>query len=300
MKRVIVTGATGFIGQWCVRGLLARGWHVCTISSKANQAPYSSQITPIQADLLNSHEHERVIKTAAASHLLHLSWCVEHSSFKTTRENIQHLTASIEFIKKFAELGGHRVVTAGSCMEYLWEPGQLREEAPCHPDTLYGICKHQLYQTMAQIAPILGLSYACGRIFFLYGPNENKSRFISSLIVSLLRGEKAHCKSANLRRDFLHVEDVADALVSLLLSERQGALNIGSGRATSLSSITSYLGKQLGKSHLIKLSQAASRPLSFSADITNLQSLWQPKISLWEGLDRTLSWWLSSLPENVR
>src|SRR5207245_614301 len=83
-------------------------------------------------------------------------------------------------------------------------------------------CKLALASLLEAYAGQTGLSQAWARIFFLYGPREHPKRLVSSVIRSLLRGERARCSHGQQIRDYLHVEDAAGALVALLESEVTG------------------------------------------------------------------------------
>ena len=100
---------------------------------------------------------------------------------------------------------------------------------PLVPKSLYGTCKHSLHLMLASYAALKGLSFSWGRIFSLYGPYEHPNRLFSSVIQSLIKGEKVKCNNGELIRDYLHVSDVASAFVTLLEGNIQGPVNIGSG-----------------------------------------------------------------------
>jgi nucleoside-diphosphate-sugar epimerase len=237
MKRVLLTGATGFIGRYCLPSLLASGYEVHAVSSRVQQAP-QSETHWHQADLLNSEQVLGLMVRVQPTHLLHFAWSVVPGKFYTSLENYRWVQASLNLLQAFGLQRGRRVVMVGTCAEYDWKYGYLSEQiTPLSPATLYGACKHALQVMFDAFTRQTGLSGAWGRIFFLYGPYEHPARLVSSVIRSILQGEPARCSHGNQIRDYLYVQDVADAFVALLESDIMGPVNVASGCPVALKDI---------------------------------------------------------------
>jgi nucleoside-diphosphate-sugar epimerase len=143
-----------------------------------------------------------------------------------------------------------------------------------------------------------GLSVGWGRVFFLYGPNEHPQRLVSSVILSLLRGEPAKTSHGRQIRDYMHVQDVADGLVSLLHSDVRGAVNISSGQATTIRELVLTAGRLLQRPDLIQLGAIPARandsPLVVGDNARLLTEVgWSQKLDLEAGLTQTIEWWKS-------
>ena len=107
-------------------------------------------------------------------------------------------------------------VVAGTGAEYEWFNGVLFEDSPLLSyKTPYSLCKNALHPGTI-VRKQTGLSICWGRIFHMYGPYEQGNRLVSNIITSLLKNEEALCTHGKQSRDFLHVSDVADALVTIL------------------------------------------------------------------------------------
>jgi nucleoside-diphosphate-sugar epimerase len=295
MKRVLVTGASGCIGRHVVPVLARHGWDVHAVSSGPQPATHG--VTWHTADLLDDAAITRVVRGAAASHLLHLAWSVRPGKWATAPENFLWAEATLALAREFKEAGGQRFVGAGSCLEYDWRFGYCSEQlTPTRPHTAYGISKHATQLLLSGYAQTSGLSCAWGRAFFLYGPHEHPDRLVAAVARALVGGEPARCSHGRQVRDYLYVQDVADAFGALLESAVEGPINIASGEAVSLRTIVERLGALTGRADLLRLgaipAAATDTPLVV-ADMTHAfrELAWRPRISLDEGLDRTVAFW---------
>lgn len=298
MKKVLVTGATGFVGRCSLAPLLAKGYEVHAASSRSGQSQaVEVNVQWHEADLLDSAQMIELLARVRPTHLLHFAWYAEHGKYWTSAENIRWVEASLRLAREFAARDGKRFVAAGTCAEYDWRYGYCSESVtPLAPATLYGTCKLAAQRVIESFAAQVGLSAAWGRIFFLYGPHEQTQRLVASVIRALLHDEVARCSHGNQIRDFLHVQDVADAFVALLDSDAPGAVNIGSGRAVTLKEIVERIGGKLGRADLIKLNAVPAQPNDPHLLVANVERLrheigWTPHYDIDKGLDNTIEWW---------
>lgn len=304
MKRVLVTGATGFIGLHCLGPLVDRGFEVHALghSRKPENSP---PVSWHSADLLAEREAQRLVEIVRPTHLLHLAWYVTSGKYWTAPENLQWVQASLDLAQAFAAHGGRRVVAAGTCAEYDWSVARLSERSTrLAPRTLYGASKLGLFTILDAYALQTGLSAAWGRIFHLFGPHEPPERLVPSVCISLLRGEEALCTHGEQARDLLYVEDAADAFAAILDSEVTGPVNIGSGVGLPLKRVVSQLAKQLDASDRVRLGALPARPQEppeLYADVTRItrEVGWSPRIGLDLGIERTIAWWKSRLAQDA-
>jgi nucleoside-diphosphate-sugar epimerase len=278
MKKILLTGATGYIGKFTIERLLARDYVVHAVSSKNfAAAPPSDNLVWHRANLLSDDETDDLLRAVRPTHLLHFAWFVEHGKFWNAPENLRWLGASLHLAEKFAENGGERIVSAGTCAEYDWmRPGVFSEsDLPARPQTLYGTAKAALALTLEKYAAISGVSFASGKIFFPFGADELPTRLIPSVIISLLENKPAQTSHGQQVRDYIFVEDIAEAFVCLLESEARGAVNIASGRRTKLREIIEIIAEIIGKPELLEIGAmnvGANEPEEIVADIKRLSA----------------------------
>ena len=294
MNRVLVTGATGFVGRHAIPALLERDFEV---HAAARTTLPLAGVAWHPVDLLDGSSLDDVVREVQPTHLLHLAWYAEHGRFWDAHENLDWVAASTRLLRAFANAGGRRVVVAGTCAEYDWSGDCCTRSTPLQPATLYGACKNSLRQIVEAYASSAGLSAAWGRIFFTFGPSEPPERLIASVARALVSGDTVACSSGMQVRDLLYVEDLADALAALLDSEVEGALDLGSGEALTLRHVVERLERVGGRRDVARFGELPRRaePDRIVADIGRLRDevRWRPRHGLDEGLERTLAWWVA-------
>jgi nucleoside-diphosphate-sugar epimerase len=291
-RRVLVTGASGFIGRHVVPLLQSRGFNVHAIGRN-------------QVDLFIPGIAAALIDRLRPTHLLHLAWNAVPERFWVAPDNLNWVAASLLLHRAFAAAGGKRAVYVGSCAEYDWSHSLLDEtETACAPATLYGIAKDSL-RRLLQASPE-GVQLAWARVFFVYGPHEAPVRLVPDVITSLLAGREAICGDGLAERDFLHVADVAAALVALLESEVSGPVNIASGVCLPLREVISRIAEQIGRPELVRFGMRPTplaEPRRLAAAVRRLRDEvgFRPSYNLDHGLAETIAWWREArAPEQGR
>jgi nucleoside-diphosphate-sugar epimerase len=300
LKKLLITGGTGFIGRHALATAVKKGYEVYAVTID-NTMPSVNGVEWIYLDLFDYEQVKIKISEIRPSHLLHLAWYAVPGKYWSSIENIEWVKASLELLTTFQENGGKRAVFAGSCAEYDWKHGFCSESVtPLNPTSLYGVCKNSLQQILRQFSTETALSNAWGRIFFLYGPYEHPGRLVSSVIISLLQGKEALCTHGEQIRDFMHVQDVADAFVALLDSDLEGPVNIASGNPVRIREVVMAIASKLGAENLVKMGAmpaAEDEPPLLLADVKRLASeiAWKPKYDLNMGLDNSITYWRNHL-----
>ncbi len=295
-NRVLVTGATGFLGSHCLVPLVERGFEVLALYRE--RAPLDVPgVRWVRGDLMERAAVRHLLAEHRPKGLLHLAWFVEPGKLISDASNLDWVAASLDLVRAFRDAGGERCTVSGSCYEYDWRYGYCVEGVtPCAPDTLYGAAKDSLRRTLEAYCAVSGLSGSWGRAFFMYGPRENPARLVSSVILSLLKGQFARSSHGLQVRDYLHIQDVADGMVALFACAGRGAYNIASGRPTSIREIVESLGRITGRPDLLQIGALPARandaPLVLGDGRHLLDDAgWKPKIGLQEGLAQTVDWW---------
>ena len=292
MTRVLVTGASGFVGRHVVDALTEAGLHVHAVARRPRAA--MAGVTWHAADLLDPDDRLRAVAAAKAEALLHLAWHATPPDYWRHADNVRWLSASLDLVRAFVERGGTRVVGVGSCAEYDWSGGFCREMAtPLNPDSLYGVAKSACGAVLDAYARETAFSFAWARLFLLFGPGDAASRLIPSLTTTLAAGQQAVCRAGTHERDYLYVKDAASALVALLRSPVQGAVNIASGSTVTLGRIAERVALRLDRAQHLTIEAGPERHRRVAADVRRLREDvgWHPQHEFDTALDRTIDWW---------
>lgn len=297
MSRVLVTGASGYIGRHALEGLAARGLTpVALARSVPDDVRHLAEWHRV--DLLDAQAVRGVVAEARATHCLHLAWDVG-AGYWTSPANLDWLAASLTLLRAFAEAGGQRFVGAGTCAEYDWSTldGQpLGEDAPRRPHTLYGTTKNALRDCLHSFGAAHGLSTAWGVVFHSVGPFERAGRLVPSIIAALDAGREAPCSAGTQVQDIMDVRDLGEAFAALVAAPATGAVNLGSGHGTTIAEVARRTAEICGRPELLRLGalpMRAAEPAVLVPDIHRLTHDigFTPRHDLDDALRHAVAWW---------
>lgn len=290
--RVLLTGAAGFIGSHVGRRLVAQGDEVTAVVFPEASIDRIADILPnlsiVEADL-NATNLDLLVSNAAPDACIHLAWYVEPASYLTAvRENLVSLVAGTRLLSALDRLGCARAVIAGTCLE----PGSLVDGEIEPARTIYAAAKTALHQVGLHLD---NTRVACAHVFYLYGPAEDPRRVVPTIIRACLEGRRIDVSSGEQRRDFLHVEDVASALVSIMKSDLRGRVDVCSGTTTALRDVFRAIGAATGRADLINVGNRPSvegEPREIAGDAAPLAGIgWLPRWTLETGIAGTVEGW---------
>lgn len=296
--RVLLTGASGFIGRHVLQSLKDKNIPCIAVGRKRP----CEEVEFIAADLLEEQDFTDIIKSAQASHLVHLAWYAEHGLFWQSSLNWKWVTASTRLIEAFCAQGGHHVTVAGTCAEYDWSYRYCVEnKTPLFPESLYGTAKQALHQIALKICDNKKIPLAWGRVFIPYGLGENRNRLIPSIIDTLHGLRDPFPINLDTYRDFLHVSDVAEAFVKLSQNNTSGCFNVASGEPTRLKDLVCLIASLIdtdAESLLALGHEQRSDPPLIVGENRQINSLgWHPQYTLTSGLRDYIS---KSIFDNYR
>jgi nucleoside-diphosphate-sugar epimerase len=306
-KRVLVSGAGGFIGRWSVAPLLNLGYDVhAVLSGKAQRDP-PTQIRGARvhaADLLDDSNVDQLLNEVRPTHLLHLAWIATPGVYWDSTENYRWVSASEHLMRGFRAHGGRRVMMAGSCAEYDWSQVEVCDEltSPLASDsaTPYAASKIALQKSLVEFGRREQVSTAWGRVFFQFGPYEHPDRLVPSVIRNLLSNREAPVSHGRQIRSFLHVADVGAAFAAVLDGGIEGPVNIGSDERISVADLIDRIGRRIGRPDLLRIGARAASPREPKLLVPDIHRLrdearWRPRFTLDAGLEDTITWWRENL-----
>lgn len=248
--RILVTGATGFVGSHLARRLVREGHEVHVLRRARSDFHRLPDVLPeLQAHTVGLDDAaglRRLLRTVRPERIFHLAAATVVAGVTGSAAELidVNLLGTARLIDACEAIDYGALVTTGDSFEYTASFAPLREAGSCEPDTLHGITKlgATLYAervARARHRPILTL-----RLFSTYGPDDNPRRLVPRVIAGALTGEPIRLSRPEISRDWVYVDDVVD--LYLEAGERAaglggGVYNAGSGVATSLGEITELL-----------------------------------------------------------
>lgn len=291
--KVLITGATGFIGRYVTYELIKRGYEVHSLVFPPF-APEQDGLVQYEMNLLDEKAVENFLAEHRFENLIHLAWYVG-AKCHIADANIDWVIATLHLLKNFQKNGGKKFLGAGTISEYEYKYGYLLEdETSTSPGTLYGEGKNSVYKIASTFCKQHDIDFKWPRIFNLYGPNEKSQRLMPSVINSCLKGEDVKVSDCLKFQDYLYVKDTAKGIADVFESDIQGAVNICSGKPVQLREVVNKIAELTGFKGRILW---GAIPAAFGDDLVvgkneKLKSIgWTQQYSLEEGLTETIEWW---------
>jgi len=294
MKKVIVTGATGFIGFNLVNALLEKGYNVLAIvhrnSQNINRIPKSPSLKIIELDVDEISKLSSMINEEYDV-FINLAWV----GTKGDDRNIKELQDSnhgytLETISVAHQLGCKTFIGAGSQAEYGICNEQISELTECNPVTAYG--KAKLWSTIdgCKLCEQYNMDYKWSRIFSIYGPGDYQKTLVISLIDKMLLNEDINLTKCIQKWNYLYVKDAVEALIKLFeVKCVNGIYNIGGTDNRELKDFINEISKLIDtKSRLnygaVSYPETGMVSIQPSVDKLINETNWKPATSFEEGI----------------
>ena len=301
MKKLLITGASGFIGRHVVEKLVKTNeYDVTAVISGKRDVAFSDCVLVERADLLNSKECENLFLKIQPQVCCHFAWDLGKGGFLTSDKNLDWLQASIHLAKLFVDNCGEKFFFAGSSSDYGMGDKGNAEDFINTEYSLYGQCKLAFEQVAKNYCLNRNVTFITGRYFSVYGPWDLRlDAAIPTAISSMMQGKDFTCKAPNNLWDFVYVRDCANATVELLSSGNTGEYNIASGQPIRMKEAFSVIARELRTEHLLHFDEKNCYPAFLTADISKLKNTISfAPISFEQGIRETIQWWRSRCTES--
>ena len=289
--KIFVTGASGFIGSAFCRAAIERGHRLLALG-RSGTAASMAQIEIAPGDLANTPWSQ--VKRFAPDAALHLAWIATPGSYLESAENAVWLDQSKAWFGRLFDLGVPYVAGTGTCIEYAASASALNEDSSeLGPKFPYSRAKFALFEWLRAACAAAPSKWSWFRIFYPYGPGEHPSRLTTTLIQQLRAGRGVDLRTPQSVKDYIFVDDVAQAMCEAMEARMPGAINVGTGQGISIRELASRIAQLMGAHPALvrPAAELACDPTpNVIADNQRLQSLgWRPRTSLDAGLQRLIS-----------
>ncbi|MEG6522404.1 NAD(P)-dependent oxidoreductase [Desulfotomaculum sp. 1211_IL3151] len=303
-KRVLVTGASGFIGTHLIKRLGQENVKVgAVIRSNQSCIKEDNDIEIIQSDLNDFVNLQRQVHCFRPDIVYHLAgvrpqgynWQAIQEAYEINFLGTMNLFHALDGLKC------ESVILAGSAAEYGRGPAPYQEHQGLQAVSAYGSAKAAATSLGKLCYEYFKLPVVTLRFTLIYGPGQDESFFISQLIKTLLAGQPFPMTGGEQYRDFIYVSDVVEALWLAANNPRAagGIFNIGQGFSQPIKDVAILIATMLDCSERLeigKMTYKKGEQFAYCVD-TNLarQVLqWQPKVALMQGLKETIQWFKRS------
>ncbi len=297
--RVLLTGATGFVGSHLVRALVDAGAEVHALRRRPDAGLSRQGVTWHAGDLLEPESLRAAAEAARPAVVFHLAAYgttpAERDEALTVRVNVDGSLALWQALREQRA----RVVVAGSSGEYGATDMPAREDQACAPGDLYGASKLAAGSLLLALGRRDGREVVVLRLFGVYGPGDRPERVLPHVVESLLAGRAAPLTHGEQRRDFTYVSDAVAALLLAAtrpLAPSAQVLNVGGGGCHRLRDVLETAARLVGDESLslLQFGALASRPgdpprLCASLETVEKSLGYVPRVSLADGLARTVA-----------
>lgn len=285
MRRVLVTGATGFVGPYLVRRLKESGYEVLSLSRRGGEGF-------VRADLNHPDSYREAVQTFRPHLAYHLAWeGLPDYGVETCRRNLDQ---GLKLYDILLESGCSKIITTGTCWEYGNLKGKISVSDEGNPLNVFAATKQSLRRAGKSMASGKSCHFIWARPFFIYGRGQRETSLIPSMIEGMKEGRDPEIRNPESVNDYVYVKDVADCLLALAgPADFPDVVNIGTGRPYRTDEVARIVKKLMteGSEVFVRAEPTYSpKENGFWADMDEITRAtgWRPHYDLVDGIRGTI------------
>ncbi|WP_122072982.1 NAD(P)-dependent oxidoreductase [Pseudophaeobacter sp. EL27] len=254
MSRILLTGATGFVGLPVAQKLVATGHDLtCIIRPGSEEKLEGLKVRTILCDDVFAQPSDWWNDTlTGVDTVVHLAWYAEPGKYLTSERNLDCLVGTLSMAKGAVAAKLRRFVGVGTCFEYDLSVGELSVDTALAPDTPYAASKVAAFTMLKSWFATTEIEFLWARLFYLYGAREDDRRLVPYLHNQLRNGKVAELSHGKAVRDYSDVDAAADLLVKDVTGNRVGPTNICSGRGVTIRALAEEIADQYNRRDLLE------------------------------------------------
>ena len=230
-KKVLVTGAAGYIGQAAVKSLLDRGAQVTAVDVRQENIDPRAEFRHLD---LFQDDPEVFQHLDCPDVCLHMAW--RNGFVHNAPSHMEDVSAHVRFLRQMMEGGLKQLAVMGTMHEVGYHEGAITEDTPCNPQSMYGIAKNALRQTCELLAAQHGAQLQWLRAYYIIGNDEKSNSIFAKILQAAQEGKTTFpLNSGKNRYDFIDLAELGEQLAACVMqTEVRGIINCCTGQPVSL------------------------------------------------------------------
>lgn len=280
-RRVLITGASGFLGSHITRAVLAKGGlaiaGVRSSSLLHRLKTTLNQIRLVGLDITNQKNVQRVLKKERPEIVIH---CAAYGVNPKEKDPAMAFDVNVRGTQMLLEAAAatkvKRFIYLGSCFEYKGLKRPLKEDDPLEPNSAYGSSKVSASLLVPRLGRLLNIEAVVLRCFSMWGPYEDKYRLVPTIVRASLSKTPCELTPGKQIRDYSYVEDMAGWIAKIALLRRHlkhDVINVGSGKSVSVEKFARQVAAQLKASSLLRFGARPYRKEEKASLVANVGRL---------------------------
>lgn len=264
-RRVLLTGATGFVGRQVLRELREHDLDIVLVTRPGADIRLDAECRALQAhvtpDAFAASDAWWADACAGIDTVIHVAWYAEPGQYLRSARNLECLEGTLRLARGAVQAGVRRVVGIGTCLEYDTDHPRLAVDTPVAPRSVYAAAKAACYLALSRYLAASDVEFLWCRLFHLFGEHEDARRLVPTLHQRLAAGLPVDLTGGAQIRDFLDVAVAGRLIAQAALSGDSGAKNICSGEPVTVRALAERIADGYGRRDLLRFGARPDDPL---------------------------------------